>query len=64
MYHNSMKETKKENGENKMNKVNEQILEVEVRLENLRNENKVNTQEYKFNKDMLYFLENNISITL
>jgi hypothetical protein len=59
-----MKETKKENGENKMNKVNEQILEVEVRLENLRNENKVNTQEYKFNKDMLYFLENNISITL
>jgi len=64
MYNNSMKETKKENGENKMNKVNEQILEVEVRLENLRNENKVNTQEYKFNKDMLYFLENNISITL
>jgi len=47
-----------------MNVVNEQILEVEARLENLRNENKVNTQEYKFNQDMLYFLENNISITL
>jgi hypothetical protein len=59
-----MKETNKENGENKMNVVNEQILEVEARLENLRNENKVNTQEYKFNQDMLYFLENNISITL
>ncbi len=47
-----------------MNVVNDQITEVKARLENLRNENKENTQEYKFNEDMLYFLENNISITL
>ena len=59
-----MIETNKRNGVNKMNVVDEQILETKAELEKLRNENKENTKEYEYNKDMLYHLENNISITI